>query len=317
MKTILPLLFTLFFFIHISFAQNLVPNSSFEQYTQCPNDYGDIDKATHWESYSVSPDYYNRCTVNPDISVPYNGLGYQQPSSGDAYTGFHTYADFYPNVREYIAVQLDSNLVIGAEYDISIKVSLALDTTPNNIKATCASNNVGIKFTTSPSPNQSLSTTLVDNFAHVYESSIISDTSSWTTISGVLVADSAYQYLIVGNFFNDTSTLTQQLFGNECSVYYYLDDVVVERRIPSSSLTSKSIETDVRVFSKDKIIFISLEQSNNLDIEIFNLSGQLIKKVTHFSYTNAHYDCSSCANGMYLVKIKSGERVWVKKVLLD
>jgi hypothetical protein len=69
-------------------GQNLVDNSSFEYYNDCPNpntngceiSYLDIDG---WKTYSRSPDYYNSCSSDSLIcSVPLTGFGYQLAATG-------------------------------------------------------------------------------------------------------------------------------------------------------------------------------------------------------------------------------------------
>ena len=52
--------FLLFFFFicEISFAQNLVPNPSFEDTLRCPNAVNQVDSAVGWIAYKGSPDYF-------------------------------------------------------------------------------------------------------------------------------------------------------------------------------------------------------------------------------------------------------------------
>ena len=42
-------------------AQNLVPNPSFEFYTECPDSPGKIEFAYPWKNVRVSCDYYHEC----------------------------------------------------------------------------------------------------------------------------------------------------------------------------------------------------------------------------------------------------------------
>src|SRR5690606_36281690 len=78
----------------INAKQNLVPNPSFEDTLQCPNN-GFINNSQGWEPYSSSPDYYNGC-VNPTFygySVPNNFTGTQIAASGQAYAGAICYIE--------------------------------------------------------------------------------------------------------------------------------------------------------------------------------------------------------------------------------
>ena len=47
-----------------AFAQNLVPNPSFENYSACPENISEIDFALPWTSTTgATPDYYNSCST--------------------------------------------------------------------------------------------------------------------------------------------------------------------------------------------------------------------------------------------------------------
>lgn len=210
---------------------NLVPNYSFENFSQCPNWDNQVNYSTGWENFGGTPDYFNSCNSS-GVSVPENGAGFQYSSSGNAYCGFFAYpytlGGGNPNIREHIAAQLNQPLVVGTKYCASIKVSSAFKA--NNVN--CGCNNVGIKFSTvsyqNYAGNVNTPSPAVNNFAHIYSPSIISDTLNWTAIEGTFTADSAYTYIIIGNFFdiNNTDTLIMDS-SNYCKAYYYIDDVVV------------------------------------------------------------------------------------------
>ena len=65
-------------------AQNLVPNWSFEDTTQCPNSGGQINFAAPWYNpNTASPDYFNQCGT---IGFQFlNVWGYQIARTGQAY----------------------------------------------------------------------------------------------------------------------------------------------------------------------------------------------------------------------------------------
>jgi hypothetical protein len=209
------------------FCQNLVPNPSFELFSNCPtvsNYYADL--ATDWYIFGKTPDYYNSCfpDANPTqgTDVPESFTGYQMAATGNAYVGFMTYTS-HVFWREYIGAQLISPLEVGATYEISMKVVLSNDTLAYG---SVACNKFGLRF--SNVLYSSLNPAPTDNFAHVYENSVLTDTLNWTTISGMFVADSAYTHVMLGNFFDDSSIDTVRMKPNPNWVaYYYLDDVFV------------------------------------------------------------------------------------------
>ncbi|MBK5285725.1 MAG: hypothetical protein JJE25_10010, partial [Bacteroidia bacterium] len=115
----------LFFFLlsQFCFAQNLVPNSSFEDTVSCPSAL--IDNAVGWSSYRGSPDYFNSCN-NQSLSsygAPSNYWGFQFARTGNAYVGLSTYTSLTSTWREYIGIQLSQSLIIGQQYFVSFFVS--------------------------------------------------------------------------------------------------------------------------------------------------------------------------------------------------
>lgn len=214
----------LIFFLLVSqlnFSQNLVPNPSFEIVSSCPNNYNQVSRATGWfpSSNNNNPtyhtDYCNACGTSL-FQVPANTWGNQAAPTGVGYMAAVTMdPGSQPNYRENIYAQLTSPLVIGNTYFVSLKVS-------HTDNSKYASNNFGAKFSTVPDFP-------INNICQVYSANIISDKQNWVTISGCFVADSAYKYICLGNFFTDANTLTQQSCpGCQWPLYgYYVDDVSV------------------------------------------------------------------------------------------
>src|SRR5260221_14559404 len=85
---------------------------------------------------------------------------------------------------------------------------------------------MGVMFSTVP--YDIFNPTPMTNNATLYTNSIINDTVNWTMIFGSFIADSAYNYIILGNFFDnnhtDTLMITTGFFN---ASYYYLDDICV------------------------------------------------------------------------------------------
>jgi hypothetical protein len=205
-------------------AQNLVPNPSFEDTNSCPTAFNELFNATGWSSFAGSPDFFHVCNTT-DVGVPINFGGVQMAASGNAYAGFVTYAPLpaNQNIREFIASQFVSPLIIGTKYFISYKVSLGFN---NSSEINCASNKIGVNFTT-VSYDQVTPHPLTNN-AKFYSTSIISDTVNWNRLTGSFIADSAYNYVVLGNFFEDNYTDTLILNTSiSCLSYYYIDDVCI------------------------------------------------------------------------------------------
>src|SRR5690554_5513739 len=174
---------------------NLVPNPSFEDTLYCPQFYGDRDVACeHWRSFKGTADYMHNCF--PIVANDF--AGGKVPHTGDAYAGFITYGITTPDFgREHIGVELLAPLVIGEEYFVSFFVSVGYTPLTHNI----ASNNVGALFTTYSYNDLMLELPNI-NFSHINETTIISEIEIWMKVSGSFVADSAYTYMIIGNFYD-------------------------------------------------------------------------------------------------------------------
>ena len=220
-------------------SQNLVPNPSFEENTACPITTGfqGFSKPLHWEAWNQSPEYFHACAgslggVDTLIRVPLNGMGFQYALQGDAYVGMAAFGTSGGgvNFREYVGCQLLEPLEVGESYDLSFFTNVAFG--GNYWAPTWACSNLGMLFTMElrtwtgpgnialPLPNQ----------AHLHSMAIISDTANWNLVSGSFVADSAYQYLVIGNFFSNALTDTLHIIpGNSLGAYYFVDGVCVRK----------------------------------------------------------------------------------------
>lgn len=192
-------------------AQNLVPNHSFEEYDTCQvvNDVYYLNTGPlHWFSAGGTPDHFMSCLPYGSFNgVPLNAWSFQYPQDGECYAGVITYREF-PEVREYFMVQLLEPLEVGELYYASFYASGGWGGNTNP-QFWLATNGIGMIFTTQPHQwelNDPIPEPL--NFAHVYSQAIITDTVGWTLVSGNFVADSAYQYVMLGNPFDNTNTDT-------------------------------------------------------------------------------------------------------------
>ncbi len=216
-------------------AQNLVPNPSFELLTDtCPCNFGFQGgaKPLYWEKWNQSPDYFNTCVdqscqLDSLIDVPQNGFGFQHALHGDAYVGMAAY-DGFTNFREYVGCQLLSPLQEGETYHVSFHTNVAFG--GNYWAPFWACSNMGMLFTMQPNIWSDLDQPpfALRNYAHLHSTAVISDTANWTLVSGTFEADSAYQYLVIGNFFSDALTDTIHLLpGPSLAPYYFVDGVCV------------------------------------------------------------------------------------------
>lgn len=211
---------------------NLVPNPSFELTDTCPYSIGFNvgNRPLYWNRWDQSPEYFHACAVPPVdalVGVPWNGFTWQFAHDGDAYVGMGLYT--VDDFRELVGAPLIEPLVVGQTYYVSYWVNLATEGSYWETRWAC--NNQGVLFTmdehiwsgqTGSGPEFA-----PRNYAHVNNPTIITDTANWTLVSGSFVADSAYRYIVLGNFFNDALTDTVHLAPGQPSLAaYYLYDAI-------------------------------------------------------------------------------------------
>lgn len=290
-------------------AQNLVPNPSFEDTAYCPSTLTQIDAALGWSSVSAigTPDYYNPCASDSGLTPPATYFNYQNPLTGDAYVGIVTiyFPITNPDPREYIAAQLNSSLQPGTKYFVSFYVSRGYAIAQHYVLAT---NKFGALFSTvaysvtNPAPE--------NNFAHVYSDSIIVDTLNWVQVKGSFVADSAYQYVNIGNFFDNAHTDTLN-FGDTLahSSYYLIENVCVstDSLICYSTVGVNEIknESEVSLFPNpftDKLN-ITAKRNELLEVSLYDVTS---RKIFNQSFTNSTtINTAQLAKGIYLYEVRN------------
>ncbi|MBW8051549.1 MAG: T9SS type B sorting domain-containing protein [Cytophagales bacterium] len=239
---------------NITFAQNLVPNGDFENYSSCPTGISQFDLAVPWNNPNqATPDYYNACYVDPfcppiccppfcpgasSVDVPDNLLGYQVARSGVGYAGFIAYEDFpcllppcpcpnpdtSPPWREYMQVQLTTPLAAGVTYCVQFYVSLA-----DSVRY--ATDDIGLYFSNTAISDPD-SGALPFTPQIVNTSGVITDAINWVLIDGTYIAAGGEAYIIIGNFKDDVNTTvvcvnSNAPFGNSFA-YYYVEDVYID-----------------------------------------------------------------------------------------
>ncbi len=232
------------FFLQISMvfglnAQNLVPNYSFENYSQCPTTVSQVTLLDDWyvpvPSIGTS-DYFNTCAPPPpstfSVHIPNNWIGDQETLTGEGYAGFATYLPNSP-YREYLQAVLDEPMIAGECYEVEMFTSLADN-------SNYAMNSVGIHLSATPPPvagNGYIYAT-----PQVYYTEVISDTENWVPLTASYVAVGGEQYITLGIFLQVGEFAVETLSppgGIEVS-YYYVEDVRVE-------LAQGSGEQDIEV----------------------------------------------------------------------
>ena len=296
-------------------AQNLVPNPSFEDTVSCPQFYGVDGYFTDWSFFRGTPDYFHNCSSSLSYN---NSWGYQLPRSGEGYVSVAAYQTSTTNAREHLGVQLISSLTIGVKYYLTFYVSTA----HNNSAINIATNKMGALLAMTPYSNPS-GTGLLPNSATIYTDSIINDTLNWVKISGSFVADSSYQYLSLGSFFDDNNVDTNYIsnpFPPSVGLYY-IDDVCLSDdsnycAVWTSIKEDKNIGTSIYIYPNPATDFVNIifEDNKVHTVVIYNSIGEIVltKSVTQQSSINT----SSLAQGIYYIQTSTNNNFISKKLII-
>jgi outer membrane protein OmpA-like peptidoglycan-associated protein len=225
----LPAIFLTFWFIPTpSFTQkappeNLVPNPSFEEYSDEPSGWyfsgKDFSRVSmFWTSpTAASPDIYG-----PKVKVPPTwavvGFGKVKSYQGTSHAGITVYGcdKGKPHCREYVQVQLTEPLVPGQRYGFTCMLA--------HLEKSVLVRNIGLWFSEHE----------VEEGAHepILQEPILSldrflpSDGKWYRWSGHFTAVKSSSFLLIGNFNTDENSQIKLPVRSDLRYgYYYLDDV--------------------------------------------------------------------------------------------
>lgn len=293
------ILFTFFLqFYNILLTQeNLVPNGSFEEYTNCPLGIADFS-VTEWISPTWgTSDYFNACNI-VEVGAPDNFIGSQNPRSGLGYSGFASSFDLdNPNIREYIQVELKSKLETNMDYVFSCFVSLAES-------SKYCTNEVDVAFSNNPI-NGNYSTTIIHpNFLECKKDDFLCDTINWIELNIVFTANGGEKFITIGLFKDDINSNIQisNTSTSNSYAYYYVDDVsLIKYQLPKLPNVFTPNEDGINDLWKIDLL-------NGFEVSIYNRWGELIdsnRVENHFySWDGKTKDGLECAEGIYYYMIR-------------
>ena len=296
--------------------QNLVPNGSFEEYSECPTgneiNNGQFERAIGWfRPTNSTPDYFHRCnnSINGIVGVPNNFWGYQEPFQGDGFIGFGAMcweANGTNIGNEYVRCELKTVLKPCAIYHFTMYISLANESTHGVGR-------IGVSFLDENNYNETY-LELSETPQIINNSAPIIDTMNWTKVEGEYVASGFEQYLTIGYFRNtvnsDTSFIQNSNFGS-CA-YFYLDSVLL---VEVGSVSEELCEEGDLQFTN--IITPNNDDSNDLldaskyfiltdEIVILNRWGNVITTLTEDNpiWDGSTKDGKPCSEGTYFYKFE-------------
>lgn len=216
----------------VAVGQNLVNNSSFETYTECPRVDGQLHFATGWYNpTNASPDLFHACNNNDGgrVGVPKHPGGFQYAHTGNGYAALILYGwtpgDKKRSYREYMGTQLRQPLNKGKTYCISMYVALYKQSRYAVRGPDVYFSNDSL-FQLDLEPLRDVSPQL-DNQGNVF----LNDTINWTKLSWIYTPTDNYSWMLIGNFRDNEATAIETIrdIPEEQSTlaYYYIDDISV------------------------------------------------------------------------------------------
>lgn len=304
------------------YAQNLVPNPSFEDTLQCPYYISQIGFAVGWYSpTNASPDYYNGCSSAFATSVPNNIEGSEHPRTGTAYSGIYTAGASVANYREYIQIQLLNPLVSGKKYYVSFYASLS---------DTCvyACNNMGAYFSqTSVTATNGLVLPYTPQISNAVFNPLTVK-GGWMLISDTLTAIGGELYITIGNFIDAANSDTVFVGGGAGgaapyynSSYYYIDDVSVERVGSGDGINENDNKPIFEVYPNPSRGIVGIQWLAGMQdastMEVVNVFGEIVysRQIENFGKTEV--DLRDHTNGIYFLRIKSGSMAYAQKIVIQ
>jgi len=300
----------LLFVSTIQAQNNLVINGNFEDTITCPparsNSY--LDKyLVNWQSANQgNPDYYNRCSsksVSESVHIPESRTGYQEPVSGDGYSGF--FLSFrYIEMKEYITGKLKKSLISASTY----LVSFFLSTADNSSYA--------IDFIGAYLSNDSISQSISDLLP--YSPQIESDSgyvldyqTTWHEIKGLYKAKGGEKYITLGCF-RAWDMLTWKTYNppNYISegAYYYIDSVtVILYQKPDTIIPPKNPHYTLFPNPASDKVTISFEdiEPKEVAFELFDMLGRKVLNVSPQLIANKfETNIQFLAAGVYAYRLK-------------
>jgi len=297
-------------------AQNLVPNSDFEQYSPCPPSAGYLNYATSWfNPADLTPDYFNVCAGSNGAGVPGNAFGNQLPHSGDGYAGIYGFQSPYLDVREYACAQLTQPLTAGTTYLVQYYLNLSG-------MSQYAVITYGAYFAATASVT--LNGYLINAVPQIENTSLLTDTTGWMLIIGTFVAAGGEQYIIIGSFKDDLNCGLQQVYPGAVAAlsYYYIDDVSV------TSLTSMEEQNqadDIKIYPNPARDELRIKNASPIAIgvkikaiKIFNILGeQVLQSAINNMESEIKIDVSKLNSAIYFLEINDGKNIFRKKFLKE
>ncbi|CAN5172175.1 hypothetical protein BH09BAC5_BH09BAC5_13480 [soil metagenome] len=277
-----------------SYGQNLVPNPGFEDTTGCATNVWPNLACKDWFPGQFSPDYYSNSYTCFAGVYP---LDFQAPHSGLSYVGFYFWQPF-GCIREYISVKLTQSLVSGHQYCLEYYIS-------RHEAYGYSTNRVGAYFSqdTAYINNYPCNLNYLPQIKTPITQPTFDDTLNWVLVTGSFIATGGEQFMTIGNFSSDDSTISSNIGGPYNGAYYFVDDVTLN----DCSVGIAELNSTVKLSlfpnpTTGELNFISNE-NKPMELIIYACAGREIFRKNIMD--SEKVDVSSLSDGIYFYELIS------------
>jgi outer membrane protein OmpA-like peptidoglycan-associated protein len=261
--------FMLVFMSGTGYAQNLVLNGGFEEYTVCPGSFHQNTqefKVPHWFTANTgTPDHFHACSAG-EADVPSNWAGVSEAYEGNGYAGLYVWIDRAQNhYREYIETKLTEELKKDSVYVIAFRFRLSSYSTFSIDRMGCLLGDSAVVIKHDQAFFDSIQLHLIR------DSALTQQTGLWEEARWNYRASGGEQYLTIGNFFNNQLTKTYKIKSRPvqqemlaAGSYYYIDDV---RVVPMWQYVRDSLAQAEQVLMPQQVVLNKNYVLKNIQFE--------------------------------------------------
>ncbi len=318
MKKITLLFASLFALNFVALAQsNLVPNSSFETYTTCPDFSGQLNYVNDWNNVNLvygnfsygSPDYYHTCGAGSLASLPSNNYGTLNAFHGNAVVGLVIYNYDITDYREYMSAQLTQPLNPEITYTIRFRL-----TGGTNQGYRFHSSDFGIVFSENPLTQNTWN--IINETAQVQLDTML-NTSNWVTYTFNYTPDKTYNYLTLGSFKHDADVNPIDI-APSVNKYsnVYIDAIEI---FNSNTSLKKNDISSIKVQYVDGNLLIANPENEMINsLTIYDIQGKIIQSATINSRKINSFDLSAgYTAGIYSVSLVTDNSTTTQKIVVS
>lgn len=156
---------------------------------------------------------------------------------------------------------------------------------------------------------------LLQNNSKIFSQNIVDDKTNWTEIKGSFITDSDYQFLLLGNYFEDQNTLT---FNCVTHSYYFFDSICLspdpmfcEQLFNSNAPEMAENQNYFSIFPNPTLGIITISTHSNFiasEIILIDITGRNIFQQKLITNTS-RIDINSIPSGLYFYEVRNVKAV--------